>query len=696
MGAVGSTLVVNSGYVVNDGNGGANYTVTRQSAPGTITPAALAVTYTASDVFLLYGVTPSATLPGSVSAQGLQGSDTLASVTAGAVSFTTTATAQSPVGSYAITGARLSANSGNYTFSFGQASGNATALTIDPATLAIAAMAQSRTYGAANPNFTYTETGLVNGDTLSGSLVTGATAASNVGTYAITQGSLSAGSNYVVNYTPANLSVTPASLTVTYTANPATSIYGNVPTGLSGGVGAAGLVNGDTLSAVTSGSATFTTTADATSNVGNYAVTGSGLAANSGNYAFSFAQAPGNSTALVIVPRALTLTADPLSRGYGSVNPTSDTATATPSLYIAPHRLGLRVNPTSDAAITASADATTGLVNGDTVASESVTSPATATSNVGTYALNGANAQFSSGLASNYAIDYAVNPTGLTITPAALTITYTATAASSTYGAAPTGLTGSTAITGLVAGDTAAQVTDGSAMWTTPATATSSVGSYAINGSGIGLASTNYTLSPVQAASNATALTVSPASLTILYTANPTSRALGAANPALTGTETASGLVNDDTLGSVTSGMAVFTTPATRTSAAGQYAINGSGLTGSSANYTYTYDQAEGNATALTIAQSAVTIPDTARVEIMVIENLIEANLPDQISDAGSPERQKAKAAVQAALKNGEAIHPRRLARSLINDQRVTSAAPITDQVTTDGNPSLWNPGAQK
>jgi hypothetical protein len=315
---------------------------------------------------------------------------------------------------------------------------------------------------------------------------------------------------------------------------------------------------------------------------------------------------------------------------------------------------------------------------------------------VGTYALNGSAAQFNSGLASNYAINYAPSPSGLTITPATLTVTYTATAASSTYGTAPSGLTGSTAVTGLVNGDTAAQVTDGSAMWTTPATAVSGVGSYAINGSGIALASTNYTLTPVQAEGNASALTINPASLTILYTANPTSRALGAANPALTGTETASGLVNDDTLGSVTSGMAVFTTPAVRTSAAGQYAINGSGLTGSSANYTYSYNQAEGNAIALTIAQPAVTIPDTTQARIVVIENLIEANLPDQISDAGSPERQKAKAAVQAALKNGEAIHPRRLARSLINDQRVTSAAPITDQVTTDGNPSLWNPGAQK
>ena len=41
LGSNGSTLAVNAGYVVNDGNGGANYTVTTNTAFGTITPAAL-------------------------------------------------------------------------------------------------------------------------------------------------------------------------------------------------------------------------------------------------------------------------------------------------------------------------------------------------------------------------------------------------------------------------------------------------------------------------------------------------------------------------------------------------------------------------------------------------------------------------------------------------------------------------------
>jgi hypothetical protein len=45
-GANGSTLQVNAGYTVNDNNGGNNYTLTTNTAPGTITPASLTVSTT--------------------------------------------------------------------------------------------------------------------------------------------------------------------------------------------------------------------------------------------------------------------------------------------------------------------------------------------------------------------------------------------------------------------------------------------------------------------------------------------------------------------------------------------------------------------------------------------------------------------------------------------------------------------------
>ncbi len=75
-------------------------------------------------------------------------------------------------------------------------------------------------YGAVDPTFTQSITlgNLVNGDTLSGSL-TRATGTS-IGTYAINQGTLTAGTNYTITYVPANLTVTAKPITVT--ANPIT------------------------------------------------------------------------------------------------------------------------------------------------------------------------------------------------------------------------------------------------------------------------------------------------------------------------------------------------------------------------------------------------------------------------------------------------------------------------------------------
>jgi hypothetical protein len=85
----------------------------------------------------------------------------------------------------------------------------------DGSPLTVTADAQSRLYGAANPTLSYVSTGLLNGDTLSGLLATSATTTSNVGAYAITQGTLAASSNYALSYVGANLTVTAAPLTVT-------------------------------------------------------------------------------------------------------------------------------------------------------------------------------------------------------------------------------------------------------------------------------------------------------------------------------------------------------------------------------------------------------------------------------------------------------------------------------------------------
>src|SRR5205823_5613545 len=100
-------------------------------------------------------------------------------------------------------------------------------LTVTPAALAVTADPKSKVYGAAVPTLTYSASGLVNGDTaavLTGSLTTTATAGSGVAGYPITQGSLSAGTNYTISFTGSTLTVTPAALSVA--ADNLAKVYG--------------------------------------------------------------------------------------------------------------------------------------------------------------------------------------------------------------------------------------------------------------------------------------------------------------------------------------------------------------------------------------------------------------------------------------------------------------------------------------
>ena len=152
----------------------------------------------------------------------------------------------------------------------------------------------------------------------------------------------------------------------------------------------------------------------------------------------------------------------------------------------------------------------TGLVtaNGDAITGVTLASlGAASTANVGTYALSASNAQ-GSGL-SNYNITYVDASTGLTVTPATLTIT--ASNQSKVYGTSLNlGTTGFTE-TGLVTanGDAITGVT----LASLGAASTANVGTYALsasNAQGSGLS--NYNITYVDAS---TGLTVTPATLTI-------------------------------------------------------------------------------------------------------------------------------------------------------------------------------------
>lgn len=74
--------------------------------------------------------------------------------------------------------------------------------------LIIKAEAKSKVYGEADPTLTYTKEGLLEGDAITGALARAE--GENVGEYAITQGTLSAGDNYTITFTGAKLTINAA------------------------------------------------------------------------------------------------------------------------------------------------------------------------------------------------------------------------------------------------------------------------------------------------------------------------------------------------------------------------------------------------------------------------------------------------------------------------------------------------------
>ena len=221
----------------------------------------------------------------------------------------------------------------------------------------------------------------------------GAFAQSNTGSninYSVSNLALSGAdsSNYYLtggtSFSGSNGAITPA--TLIYTATPANSIYGSTPVVNTGVV--TGFVAGENQGNATAGALMFSTTATAASNVGGYAVNGSGLTANNGNY--TFVQAAGNATSLTINPATLTYTATPATSISGTT-PIVDAGTITGY-----------VNSQNQST------ATTGTLLFST--------NATSASGAGSYPING------SGLAANNGnyifVQAPANATALTITPA--------------------------------------------------------------------------------------------------------------------------------------------------------------------------------------------------------------------------------------------------------------------------------------
>lgn len=176
-------------------------------------------------------------------------------------------------------------------------------VTVTKAPLNITAAAKTKQYGDADPALTYTASGLVGGDTISGAL--SRVAGENVGSYAIQVGTLSASSNYTVNFTPSALTITARAVTIKADAKQRN--VGDPDPALTYAITSGTLVPGDTFSGALARVAGELP--------GDYTITIGTLTLGS-NYALTFIPSK-----LTILSVAITVTANPISKVYGSVDP---------------------------------------------------------------------------------------------------------------------------------------------------------------------------------------------------------------------------------------------------------------------------------------------------------------------------------------------------------------------------------------
>ncbi|MGN8056233.1 MBG domain-containing protein [Pedobacter sp. 22163] len=424
------------------------------------------------------------------------------------------------IGTYAITQGTLSAGS-NYAITFTAG----TNFTINKRAITVTATAQSKGYGNVDPALTFTLSGsLAFADTFSGSL--SRAPGENVGSYAITQGTLALSTNYAITFTPGiNFTINPRAVTVTATAQ--SKEYGSVDPFLTFTVGGSGLAFADTFSGSLSRLPG--------ENAGDYAIT-QGTLALSSNYALSYVGAD-----FTIGKKTITVTTVAKSKSYGDADPAL-TYTFAPAL-----------------------------VTGDSFSGSLSRS---AGENVGTYPIG----QGSLALNANYSLNYV----GADFVIAKKIITVTASAKSKAYGDADPALT-YTFIPALVGTDTFT-----GALSRLPG---ENIGSYAINQGTLTLNS-NYTLNYVGAN-----LTVGKKTITV--TAVATSKIQGAADPVLTYTFTPALQTGDSFTGSLSR---------TAGETAGTYAIT-QGTLALNGNYILAYTGAN-----LTIeAKTVITVTAVAK-----------------------------------------------------------------------------------
>ncbi|HEY4289657.1 MAG TPA: MBG domain-containing protein [Puia sp.] len=233
----------------------------------TVNPKSLTVTLNSTPAITkIYDGTASATLgSGNYTLNGVVGSDAV--TVSGTASYDD---ANAGSGKTVTANAFImdGAQKDNYTLSTTSA---ATTGSISAGPITVTANAKTKVYGTPDPVLDYAVTGLVNGDDasiFSGSLTRDP--GENTGTYPITQGTLSAGGNYTLNFTGSLLAITSAPQQITWTQQLSVGCDGTTQLQLTG-ISTSGLpltytssdatvatVTGDVLTLVRPGSVTIT------------------------------------------------------------------------------------------------------------------------------------------------------------------------------------------------------------------------------------------------------------------------------------------------------------------------------------------------------------------------------------------------------------------------------------------------------
>lgn len=427
---VGTTHVMTVAGAVNDGNGGANYTVTKNSiSTGAITAAP--VTVTASSATVNYGgAVPTITPTFNGLVNGETSSVLTTQPTCSTMYTTTSAPGSSP--STSCSGAAAT----NYSFTYVPGS-----VTVNKATVTVTASSPTVNYGDAVPTITPTFAGFVNGQnstvlTTQPTCSTTYTTTSAAGSTPSTSCSGAAAANYAFSYVSGNVTVSKRSASVT--PNEASKTYGVSDPTFTGTL--SGFVAADSVTA------TYSRTAGESAG-GTYTISATlNPASVLSNYNITY-----NTAALTINKANASVTPNTASKTYG----TSDPAFAgTLSGFVAGDN------------VTATYSRTTGESAGGTYTIGATLSPA--------------------GVLGNYNITY--NTASLTINQANLTVN--ANSVSKTFDGAPYSPF-TVSYSGFVNGDNAASLA-GALTFSGSAVGATNKGAYQIMPAG--LSSTNYSI----------------------------------------------------------------------------------------------------------------------------------------------------------------------------------------------------------